>query len=671
MNGGGTCGSRLDALDGLRGLAVAAVLLYHSQFDFARGGYLGVSLFFTLSGFLITSLLLTQVRERHRVRLASFWARRARRLLPAAALALAGVLLYGATVANADQLRDLRVDVLSTLGYVANWRFYFSGQSYARLFSAPSPVLHFWSLAIEEQFYLIFPLLVAVVMWVARGRRRVFGVVLFAGVVASVLASRALYRTSGSSRVYYGTDTRAAELLIGALLAVIVAGRVAPIRPASTRARTLATVAGVGALGVMVWWWATVEQGAPWLYRGGLALHACCAATVIAAARVDGPLARCLSWRPLAGLGLISYGVYLFHWPVFLWISADRTGLAPIPLLALRLLITLTIAIASFVIVERPILQGRRLRGGYPKVVIPALAIALVVALLPITTAVPAPSIVLAPLSIHPSALHVTRVKPTKIRVAPLAPQAVSLHRSFSEVRPLRIMVVGDSVGLSFGRGLELWAAETGSAIVQNDAIRSCSLGRHLNVRLPFGQEVPVPRACAEWDTKWPETIASFDPDVVVTLYTMWEIEWRQLPDGRWAKPGDPEFDRWQLSEYQTATDILSARGAQVLWLNTACEGTPIKPHDPFWIHNNQTLPRLAASRSAAHIVDMDHLLCPHGPPNPDFGGVHDVRPDGSHFSDAGGLEVVRRLMPIVLGEKPAPPRFFPRRPAVLARASR
>jgi peptidoglycan/LPS O-acetylase OafA/YrhL len=669
-----TSASRLDALDGLRGLAVATVLLYHSEFGFAAGGYLGVSLFFTLSGFLITSLLLTQVRERGRVHLATFWSRRARRLLPAATLALAGVLLFAATVASGDQLRDLRVDVLAALGYVANWRFYLSGQSYAALFSAPSPVLHFWSLAIEEQFYLIFPLLVAFVVWVTKARRYALGLVLSAGIVASVLAGRVLYTTSGSSRVYYGTDTRSAELLIGALLAVIVAGRVAPTRGPTTRARAFATIAGAIALGVMVWWWTTVDQQTPWLYRGGFALHAGCAAVVIAAARVEGPFARALAWRPLACLGLISYGVYLFHWPVFLWLTAARTGLAPVPLLALRMLITLAISVASFVFVEQPILRGRRLRGSYPKVVIPATAIALVAALVLVTSEAPAPSIVLAPLSAQPSALHVVRVKSTHNHARPVAAQSVSatpavnavppvrLHRPFSENRPLRIMVVGDSVGLSFGRGLELWAAETGAAVVENDAIRSCSLGRHLRVRLPFGQEVPVPHGCEEWDKKWPETIDSFDPDVVFTLYTMWEIEWRQLPDGHWGKPGDPAFDQWQLNEYQTATDVLSRRGAQVLWLNTACQKQAIEPHDLFWIHNTKTLPKLAASRPAAHIVDVDHLLCPHGPPNPDFGGVHDVRPDGSHFCDAGALEVARWLMPIVLGEQPAPPRIFPRR---------
>jgi peptidoglycan/LPS O-acetylase OafA/YrhL len=661
-----TSASRLDALDGLRGLAVAAVLLYHSQFGFASGGYLGVSLFFTLSGFLITSLLLTQVRERGRVQLGTFWSRRARRLLPAATLALAGVLLFGATIASGDQLRELRGDVLAALGYVANWRFYLSGQSYAALFSAPSPVLHFWSLAIEEQFYLIFPLLVAFVVWATKARRYLLGLILSAGIVSSVLAGRALYGTSGSSRVYYGTDTRSAELLIGALLAVIVAGRVTPARAPSARARAFASVAGSAALGVMVWWWATVEQQAAWLYRGGFALHACFAAIVIAAARVDGPFARALAWRPLARLGLISYGVYLFHWPIFLWLTADRTGLAPVPLLVLRLLVTLAISIASFVFLEQPILQGRRLRGAYPKVAIPATAVALVTALVFVTSEAPASTIVLAPLSSQPSALRIVRVKSTPHTARPLAAPpvsaapAISLHRSFSESRPVRIMVVGDSVGLSFGRGLELWAAETGAAVVENDAIRSCSLGRHLRVRLPFGQEVPVPHGCEEWDKKWPETIESFDPDVVFTLYTMWEIEWRQLPDGHWGKPGDPAFDQWQLNEYQTATDVLSRRGAPVLWLNIACQKKAIEPNDLFWIHNTKTLPKLAASRPAAHIVDVDRLLCPHGPPNPDFGGVHDIRPDGSHFCDAGALEVARWLMPIVLGEQPAPPRIFP-----------
>jgi peptidoglycan/LPS O-acetylase OafA/YrhL len=665
-----TCPGRVGALDGLRGLAVGAVLLYHSQFGFARGGYLGVSLFFTLSGFLITCLLVTERRVQSRVPLRSFWARRARRLLPAAALALAGVLIYGATVASADQLRSLRGDMLATLGYVGNWRFYFSGQNYAQLFSAPSPVLHFWSLAIEEQFYVVFPLVVALVAWASRGRRYVLAALLGAGIVISVLAGRALYASAGSTRVYYGTDTRAAELLIGALLAVVVSGRVTPGRAMSTRIRLLAAVAGVGALGAMMWWWATVEQTAPWLYRGGLALHACCAAIVIAAARVDGPFARVLAWRPLAALGLISYGVYLFHWPVFLWLTPDRTGLAATPLLALRLLVTLTVAIGSFLFVERPILHGTRLRGAYPRLVIPAAATALVATLVLITSSLPQPSIVFASLSSQPSALRsalqsALRVSPKPKTPPPLPsarPRAVPLHRAFSEHRPLRIMIVGDSVGRSLGRGFELWAYETGGATVRNLGTPSCGMGRHLPVRTVFGATTVQSDACGGWDKRWPETISSFDPDVVVVLYTIWEIQWRQLPGGRWGRPGDPDFDRWHLSEYEAAADILSARGATVLWLDTPCVHTAISPNDLFSKIDYGTIPELAAARPAVHMVDMNRLLCPKGPPNPDFGGVTDARPDGAHYSDAGALAVVHWFMPIILGDQPAPPWIFRRR---------
>ena len=661
--------SRIGALDGLRGLAVAAVLLYHSQFTFARGGYLGVSAFFTLSGFLITSLLITQ-RERG-VPLRRFWARRARRLLPAAMLALFGVLLFAATIATADQLRLLRGDVIATLAYVANWRFYVSGQSYAHLFSAPSPVLHFWSLAIEEQFYLVFPLVVALVTWATRRtsasrRRQVLGALLTAGILASVVTSRMLYPRDGSTRVYYGTDTRAAELLVGALLAVILAGRITMDRPASGRVRALATVGGFGALGMMVWWWATVDQSAAWLYHGGFALHACLAAIVIAAARIDGPFARGLSWRPLAALGVISYGVYLFHWPIYLWLTPARTGLPAFPLLLVRVGLTLALAIASFVFVEQPILRGTRsrllperwvpARAFSLRLAIPITASAIVAVLLLVTASVPAPTIVFAPLSARSSVLQTrTMHAPTP----PPAPTKTPLYRRFTAHRPLRVLVVGDSVGQTLGRGLELWGDLTGRARVENDATQLCSLGRTLPRELPLGEVEAPATDCADWAVKWPQTISTFDPDVVVVQYSVWEAESRKLPSGKLARPGNPDIDRWQLAEYQAAADVLAARGAPVLWLDIACEDNPITPNEPFWNVDYRTIPRLAASRSAVHPVDMNHLMCPSGPPNPTFHGVTNVRPDNAHYSDAGALAVARWLMPIVLGQEPAPRDIF------------
>src|SRR4051794_6618741 len=266
---------RVRALDGLRGLAVAGVLAYHCGFGWARGGFLGVSLFFTLSGFLITSLLLTEHAGSGRIGLGAFWARRARRLLPAAMVALGGIVLFGATIATGSQLRALRGDVLGALGYVANWRFVLAGTSYGDLWSSPSPVQHFWSLAIEEQLYLVLPLVVVLAFAVTKGRLRGVAVALGIALAASVAAT---FLVHDQLRAYYGTDVRAAELLAGALLAVAVAAR------PTLRIRSSA---GVLALVALLLAWSTTTQSDARLYRGGFLVHAALAVVVILAARAS------------------------------------------------------------------------------------------------------------------------------------------------------------------------------------------------------------------------------------------------------------------------------------------------------------------------------------------------------------------------------------------------
>jgi peptidoglycan/LPS O-acetylase OafA/YrhL len=218
-------------------LAVAGVVLFHAGYGWARGGYLGVSTFLTLSGFLITSLLLVEHDGTGRIDLPRFWARRARRLLPAAVVTLAVVAALASWAATPEQLAGLRGDVLAALFYSANWRFILDGQSYGDLFAAPSPVLHFWSLAIEEQLYVLFPLLVVVVGAV---RRRLVPV-LCGLVVLSVALAWALFTPGGStSAAYYGTFVRGGELFVGALLATVLA----EIRRAE--ARSISARTGVG-----------------------------------------------------------------------------------------------------------------------------------------------------------------------------------------------------------------------------------------------------------------------------------------------------------------------------------------------------------------------------------------------------------------------------------------
>ena len=211
------------ALDGLRGVAVVAVLLYHGGVSAAGGGFLGVDVFFALSGFLITSLLLAERASTGRIDLKAFWGRRARRLLPALLVVLVFVAVYAAVFARPGELDRIRQDGLSTLLYLANWRMIFGGQSYFESFEAPSPLRHTWSLGIEEQWYLVWPLVVALVLaWWRGAGRRALGVMCAVLAAASAVAMAVL--ASGAddpSRAYYGTDARAQGLLLGALLAVV------------------------------------------------------------------------------------------------------------------------------------------------------------------------------------------------------------------------------------------------------------------------------------------------------------------------------------------------------------------------------------------------------------------------------------------------------------------
>ena len=213
----------MPALDGLRALAVLAVLLYHGNVSWAHGGYFGVDAFFVLSGFLITGLLLAEWRDEGGINFKQFWVRRARRLLPALALVVVAVAVYAARYAMPIELHQLRRDALSTIGYVANWSQIFAHQSYFEQFAAPSALKHTWSLAIEEQFYLVWPLLVFAAMRIGRGSKKVLlgGCLVLA--TASAIEMAVLYSPGHDpSRVYYGTDTRAQSLLIGAILAILV-----------------------------------------------------------------------------------------------------------------------------------------------------------------------------------------------------------------------------------------------------------------------------------------------------------------------------------------------------------------------------------------------------------------------------------------------------------------
>lgn len=342
------------ALDGLRAVAVVAVVVFHADVGLAPGGFLGVSLFFTLSGFLITTLLLHEHDSSGAISLRSFYERRARRLLPAAYLCLA-LVLAAAAWWSVGQQRALPGDVVASVLHVANWHFALSSATYEELLGGEaSPVAHFWSLAIEEQIYLVLPIVAVVAL--RRGRRHlavVTGVLLVASVAATLL-------TDDRDLVYNGTHTRAAELLIGVLLAVALRAR-RTARPDTARVvhpglrERLGWIPGAGAGAALLTLVLTTTIRDDWVYRGGLVGVALLSAVLLVAV-ADGRFpARVLEARPLVAVGRVSYGIYLFHWPVFVLLDADRTGLDGVALFAVRIAVTAALTIASYAVVEQPI----------------------------------------------------------------------------------------------------------------------------------------------------------------------------------------------------------------------------------------------------------------------------------------------------------------------------
>src|SRR5262245_51408653 len=297
------------ALDGLRAVAVLSVMAFHFGAGAFEGGFLGVDTFFVLSGYLITSLLITEWGRSRTIDFIAFWARRAKRLLPALFLALLLVGIWANLEADPTRLDGIRSDMLWTLFYGANWHFISSGQSYFDLFSEASPLRHAWSLAIEEQFYLFWPLITFAAMRLGKGRTNVLAGVCIAGIAASSAVMVATYDSTDPSRAYFGTDSRASQLLIGALLAIALA-RWSPTTPGQRRG---VQVVGLAGAAFMLWAFMSTTDTESWLYYGGFLLFAIATAAVIVAivqpsapeARVS-PIGWVLALGPMRWIGLIS-----------------------------------------------------------------------------------------------------------------------------------------------------------------------------------------------------------------------------------------------------------------------------------------------------------------------------------------------------------------------------
>ena len=360
--------SRIGGLDGLRAIAVAAVVTYHLGYDWLPGGFLGVDLFFVISGFLITTLLLAELEKRGRIDLGAFYLRRAKRLLPALFLVLAVTLLIVATIAT-DVARQTVRDTPAALLYVSNWWAIAQDQSYFELVGRGNMLAHLWSLAVEEQFYLVWPAVLGGLVVLAprlgiRRRSLVRGVALAGALVSAawmavVAVGAGMPIDTDPTRVYFGADTHASSVLLGAALATgwqVLRFR-SDIVPG---ARRVLGVGGSIALALTAWLLLTVSQYTEWLYRGGfLVVGAVFVAVVAASTHPGSPLGPLLDVAPLRWVGERSYGIYLWHWPVFL---VTRPGVdvpweGPLVDVA-RVALVLGVAELSYRYVETPVRHG-------------------------------------------------------------------------------------------------------------------------------------------------------------------------------------------------------------------------------------------------------------------------------------------------------------------------
>jgi peptidoglycan/LPS O-acetylase OafA/YrhL len=637
-SGGAQASHYRPQLDGMRAVAVYLVVAFHAGVSAFSGGFIGVDVFFVLSGYLVTQLLLRDFRSRGRIDFRRFYSRRFRRLLPAAFVTLVvTAVVYTAVAAPAD-VHDAIGGFRSAFLYVANWHFISQSNDYFAADVNSNPVVHFWSLAVEEQFYLFWPLLLSGVYLVSRraGARqwKVVRLIIAAGFALSLGAALHL-STVNLSRAYYGTDTRAYELLAGALLAIT------PwvMRCARERRRLVRVLAPFELAALIVIATSTVHLGA--IQRGVAATIATCGLIVALEVSKGGLVTRVLSIPSAVYLGRVSYGTYLWHWPVIV-IATQRFHPTPVALFALTCLVGTALASLSFEMLEQPVRLSRLLDRHRSQVIAVGLAVSIVGGLV----------IVPGIMRHDQSTANSTAVLgdaagggDLRVRVPPIDLNAIESQSYGTKTcfrKPTsdcivvrgsgkRILLVGDSHAVSLVPAFATIARNHGLTFALA-SFPSCPWPRGL-VEAPAGSQPGLPSACqARQDDWYDRLVPQFHPDVIVLLHHPFDDPGGgpdMRANGKLIHFGTEEFSAAIRTASQRTIAALQANGRKIVII----EPLPLAPHgfnpltclsqakfvdDCRYVAASPTpierFYRSLADGSSTFTLDLDRVVCPYYP---------------------------------------------------------
>ncbi|MDG1266403.1 MAG: acyltransferase [Ilumatobacter sp.] len=673
----------MPGLDGLRGLAVTAVIVYHFEPSWLPGGFIGVDVFFVLSGFLITSLLLREQLATGTVDAVRFFVRRLRRLLPALLLLLTALAVYASTWADPVELERLRRHGFGAVAYVSNWIFIGDRTTYTDIVVGTSPLRHVWSLAIEEQLYLVLTLGIIGIaaMGPSAGLRKRFGIVTSLLAVASAVWMAWLSAGGApTERTYFGTDTRAQAMLVGAVIGATLFGQPAEDRP-------IVRYGGWIGLGVLCTVLLFGTEDATWLHQGGFFVVALAAGAVVIGCASSKKMRIAFSFRPLVLIGLLSYGLYLWHWPVLVIFDRNRTGLDGFTLTILRLALSVVAAAASYALVERPIRSGalgRRWKGAAAVTAI--LSFSIVAFVFTWATATPsAENVVIEAesrrIEYSPSTLSAT-TDPT----SEVSEERDDVHVATSEVTtavrgPVSVAVLGDSVlhtiigGEVNATGLQFTEWTPAQTTFDPQEIEVTSIAKPACSFLPG--EIAVLDAngsyshaslesfCKDWRSELSIALPSVD---VLAVHLTNDLDDRWI-NGRLFEFGTAAYFELLGSFLDEVYRVASPADVEVLLVASA-------PRlEPTWVDAvgyresmvSAFYQQWAADRSDVSTVDMVSLVCPAGECPGKIDGV-EWRWDGRHYTRSGALGVVDWLTPILVNTASQGPETEERRLAATPR---